>query len=72
MRGCSSTTSGPSWRRRVRAEPDDTLLSSLVNTEVPEWGRPLTDNELHAEMFADVFVGGSETTTNALAEGSCC
>ena len=54
---------------KLRAEPDDTLLSALVNTEVPEWGRPLTDNELHAEMFADVFVGGSETTTNALAEG---
>ena len=54
---------------QLRAEPDDTLLSTLVNTEVPEWGRPLTDNELHAEMFADVFVGGSETTTNALAEG---
>ena len=54
---------------KLRAEPDDTLLSTLVNTEIPEWGRPLTDNELHAEMFADVFVGGSETTTNALAEG---
>ena len=41
----------------------------LVNREIPEWGRPLNDNELHAEMMADLFVGGSETTTNALAAG---
>ncbi|MEM7094513.1 MAG: cytochrome P450 [Actinomycetota bacterium] len=54
---------------RLRAEPDDTLLSDLVNTEIPEWGRCLNDNELHAEMMADTFVGGSETTTNALSGG---
>lgn len=54
---------------RLRREPDDTLLSDLVNTVIPEWGRTLTDNELHAEMMADTFVGGSETTTNALSEG---
>jgi cytochrome P450 len=54
---------------RLRAEPNDTLLSTLVNREIPEWGRPLNDNELHAEMMADLFVGGSETTTNALAAG---
>jgi cytochrome P450 len=54
---------------RLRREPDDTLLSVLVNTEIEGWGRPLTDEELHAEMMADTFVGGSETTTNALAAG---
>ena len=54
---------------RLRQQPDNTLLSDLVNTVVPEWGRTLTDNELHAEMMADTFVGGSETTTNALSEG---
>jgi len=54
---------------RLRSEPDDTLLSDLVNTEIPEWGRTLTDQELHAEMMADTFVGGSETTTNALSAG---
>lgn len=54
---------------RLRKEPDGTLLSDLVNTVIPEWGRPMTDNELHAEMSADIFVGGSETTTNALSEG---
>ena len=54
---------------KLRREPEDTLLSTLVNREIPEWGRPLNDNELHAEMMADLFVGGSETTTNALAAG---
>jgi cytochrome P450 len=54
---------------RLRCKPDDTLLSDLVNNKVPEWGRPLTDNELHAEMMADLFVAGSETTTNALSAG---
>ena len=54
---------------RLRKEPDDTLLSELVNREIPEWGRTLTDNELHAEMMADTFVGGSETTTNAIGYG---
>ena len=54
---------------RLRESPDDTLLSELVNREIPEWGRTLTDNELHAEMMADTFVGGSETTTNALSAG---
>lgn len=54
---------------RLRKSPDDTLLSDLVNKEIPEWGRTLTDEELHSEMMADTFVGGSETTTNALSAG---
>ena len=54
---------------RLRREPDDTLLSDLVNRVIPEWGRPLNDNELHAEMMADTFVGGSETSTNAIGYG---
>ncbi|MDG2277714.1 MAG: cytochrome P450 [Pseudomonadales bacterium] len=54
---------------RLRKTPDDSLLSDLVNLEVPGWGRTLTNNELHAEMMQDTFVGGSETTTNALAAG---
>ncbi len=54
---------------QLREEPDDTLLSEMVNRVIPEWGRPLNDNELHAEMMADTFVGGSETTTNAIAYG---
>jgi cytochrome P450 len=54
---------------RLRKEPDDTLLSDMVNRVIPEWERTLTDNELHAEMMADTFVGGSETTTNAIGYG---
>ena len=54
---------------QLREEPNDTLLSALVNTEIPGWGRTLTDNELHAEMMQDTFVGGSETTTNAMSAG---
>jgi cytochrome P450 len=54
---------------RLRREPDETLLSDLVNKEIPEWGRRLTDAELHSEMMIDFMVGGSETTTNALSGG---
>ena len=54
---------------RLRKKPDDTLLSDMVNRVIPEWGRALSDNELHAEMMADTFVGGSETTTNAIGYG---
>jgi cytochrome P450 len=52
---------------RLRKEPDDTVLSDLINT--PMGGRTLNDNELHAHMMADTFVGGSETTTNAISGG---
>ena len=54
---------------RLREQPDDTLLSDLVNTPVPGWGRTLNDNELHCHMMQDTFVGGSETTTNAISAG---
>lgn len=54
---------------KLRKEPDGSLISALVNTVIEGWNRPLNDNELHAEMMADTFVGGSETTTNALAAG---
>jgi cytochrome P450 len=52
---------------RLRKEPNDTVLSDLINT--PMGDRPLNDNELHAHMMADTFVGGSETTTNAISGG---
>jgi cytochrome P450 len=54
---------------KLRQNPNDSLLSTLVNTVIEGWGRPLSDNELHAEMMADTFVGGSETTTNAISAG---
>jgi len=54
---------------RLREQPEDSLISDLVNTVIPEWGRTLTNEELHAEMMADTFVGGSETSTNAISGG---
>ncbi len=54
---------------RLRKQPDGTLLSDLVNNEVPGWGRPMNDHELHGEMMADTFVGGSETSTNSFTAG---
>ena len=52
------------------AEPSPaTLVGALVNTVIPEWGRTLNDNELHAHMMGDTFVGGAETTTNAISAG---
>lgn len=54
---------------RVRNTPDNTLFSDVVNTVIPEWGRPLSEIELHASMFGDLFKAGSETTANALASG---
>ena len=54
---------------KLRENPNDSLLSTLVNTVIEDWVRPLSDNELHAEMMADTFVGGSETTTNAISAG---
>ncbi len=54
---------------RLRVTPNDSFLSDLVNTVIEAWGRPLTDNELHASMMTDTFVGGSETTTNSLGAG---
>jgi len=53
----------------LRKNPNNTLLSDLVNHYIEEWGRCLTDNELHAHMTQDTFVGGSETTTNAISAG---
>jgi cytochrome P450 len=54
---------------RLRETPEDTVLSDLVNVPIPEWDRTLTDQELLSEMMADIFVGGSETTTNAISGG---
>jgi cytochrome P450 len=54
---------------RVRADPDDTLLSAFVNTPIPEWGRPMNDHELHSEIMTNFWVGGSETVRNAISAG---
>jgi cytochrome P450 len=54
---------------RVRANPDDSLLSDFVNTPIPEWGRPLNDHELHSEVMTNFWVGGSETVRNGISAG---
>lgn len=51
---------------RLRIQPDESLLSDIVNTPMSD-GSTLSDNELFAHLMADTFVGGSETTTSALA-----
>ena len=57
---------------KLRREPDDTLLSELVNREIPEWGRKLNDNELHAEMTADTFVAAQRRPPMPCRPASCC
>lgn len=54
--------------QRLRAQPDETILSDLVNTPMSD-GNTLNDNELLTHLLADIVVGGSETTTSALASG---
>ncbi|MBZ9650338.1 cytochrome P450 [Sphingobium sp. 3R8] len=51
---------------RVRAEPDDMLISRLVNMDTD--GRRLNDQELHSIVF-QILVAGNETTTTTLASG---
>ncbi|ATE65848.1 cytochrome P450 [Rhizorhabdus dicambivorans] len=51
---------------RVRADPDDSLLSTLVHAEVD--GRSLDMRELISILFL-LFLAGGETTANALAGG---
>lgn len=51
---------------RVRAEPDDMLLSRLANLETD--GRRLDNRELQSLIF-QILVAGNETTTTTLASG---
>jgi cytochrome P450 len=53
----------------IRARPDDSLFSDLVNKEMPGLGRTLTDQEVMTELMDDLFVAGSETTQKAIASG---
>ncbi len=51
---------------RVRANPDDSLLSTIANAQVE--GRPLTMQELVSILWL-LFLAGGETTANALSGG---
>lgn len=43
---------------RLRENPDDSLISDMVNGVVEDWGHGLPDNQLHIEILVDMFVGG--------------
>jgi cytochrome P450 len=53
----------------LRESPNESLLSDLVNNEIPGLDRPMNDNEVYSELMADMFVGGAETTTNGIGKG---
>lgn len=50
-----------------KARPSGTVLSDLVNLKLPD-GRSLEYADVVTHLLADLFVGGSETSTNALSE----
>lgn len=54
---------------RVRAQPDGSIISDLVNTPMST-GELLTDNQLMGSIMLDLFVAGSETTMNAITAGT--
>ena len=53
---------------RLRAHPDDSILSDIVNIPTPD-GQYLDDTQLFTHIQADLIVAGSETTGNAMSAG---
>lgn len=54
---------------RLREQPEEGLLSDIVNLYIPMLGRQMDDRELHGHILGELFVGGAETTRNALSSG---
>ncbi len=52
----------------LRLQPNGSILSDLVNTRLDDGSR-LTYGEIVSHLLSDIFVGGSETATNAMSEG---
>ncbi|MBI1179941.1 MAG: cytochrome P450 [Alphaproteobacteria bacterium] len=52
----------------LRDRPNDSVLSDLVNTQLSDGSR-LGYDDIVSHLLSDLFVGGSETTTNAMSEG---
>lgn len=52
----------------IKQHPNDSILSDLANTKMSD-GRELTYAEVSSHLLSDIFVGGSETSTNAISEG---
>lgn len=53
---------------RLRGEPNDSMLSNLANMTLSDGSR-LSYPEIASHLLSDIFVGGSETATNAIGEG---
>jgi cytochrome P450 len=51
---------------RLRLQPEESLISDIVNGVVPDWGKGLPDNQIHIEILVDMFSGGTQTTGHAL------
>lgn len=52
----------------MRQNPNGTILSDLLNTTFST-GEQMTDREFFGHMMPDMFVGGSETASNAFGGG---
>lgn len=52
----------------LRAAPNGSILSDLVSLRLSD-GSALTYGEIVSHLLGDLFVGGSETSTNAISEG---
>jgi cytochrome P450 len=51
-----------------RANPDDGLLSAIVNARFPS-GRSLSDRQLLTQIQFDLFMAGADTTNKAMTTG---
>ncbi len=52
----------------LRQKPNDSILSELVNARFSDGGA-LSYADIVSHLLSDIFVGGSETSTNAMSEG---
>lgn len=53
---------------KYRAEPNDSLLSALINAELPS-GTEITDAQILTHVMLDLFFAGAETTAKAISSG---
>ncbi|HQQ63545.1 MAG TPA: cytochrome P450 [Pseudomonadales bacterium] len=56
--------------QKLRAEPNDSLMSIIVNAEINNAGNPRKLDDLEAIRFFNLLItGGTETTRNSIAYG---
>ncbi|UZW56382.1 cytochrome P450 [Sphingobium sp. JS3065] len=53
---------------QYRAEPNDSLLSALINSKLPS-GAVMNDSEILMFVMLDLFFAGAETTAKAISSG---